>query len=156
MNKTLSLNRNLIKDGSSHFTLEGIIAAKPDEFAICNVRPRGGIQGRRSIEVDKDVVDAIRVRFGNMALVQAVRVMLGLPQKMAENAWQEEEDQLIRNYYPTIGGPPLAKVIDRSADCIRERASDLGVSRQWEYKRDRRAYNVVRRARAARARQSNG
>lgn len=133
---------------NSNFSLEDILESKPDQFPTVSKRPRGGIQGRRCIEVDQDVVDAMRARFGNMPLAQVVRVMLGLKPKTAQNAWQEEEDQLIREFYPDHGSRPLSKILDRAWYCIGVRASELGIKRKWLYKRDRRAYNVVRRERA--------
>jgi len=131
---TLSLDKPLVADGN--FTLLDVLASKPDEFAACDTEPKMKIpQARRSIEIDQDVTDAMRFRFGTMPLGRALRIMLGLKPKVAQNAWQEEEDALIREYYPLWGGPSLAKVMDRSVDCIRERASLLGVGRIWLYKR---------------------
>ena len=139
MKGLLSLNQNLIRDASSIFTLEDIIAAKPREFPGCSSEPRVKIpQARRSIEIDQDVVDALRKRFGTMPLGRAIRILIGLKPKIFQNAWQEEEDELIREYYPSTGGKGLAEVLGRSANCVRDRAFTLGVKRQWLYKRDRR------------------
>jgi len=125
----------MAKDGGT-FTLHDIVAAEPDEFAACSTEPKVKIpQARRSIEIDEDVVKALRAKFGTMPLGRAIRIMLGLRPKIAQNAWQEEEDYLIREHYPSKGGPPLAKVLGRSVDCIRDRASDLGVGRVWIYGR---------------------
>ena len=136
MVKILSLNRSLLREGGKNFTLENVIAAKPDEFATCSVNAKVKIQqARRSIEIDQDVVDALRRIFGNMPLGKAIRIMLGLKPKVAQNAWQEEEDALIRKHYPLVGGPPLAKVLGRSADCVRDRAHSLGVKRVWQFGR---------------------
>lgn len=136
MPKLLSLNRNMVRDGLGSFTLEDTIPAKVDEFATCSTEPRVKIkQARRSIEIDQDVVDSLRAKFGSMPLGRAIRIILGLKPKIAQNAWQEEEDYLIREYYPLNGGPPLAEVLGRSVDCIRDRASDLGVQRKWVYGR---------------------
>lgn len=138
MVKLLSLDRNMAREGGT-FTLKEIIPAEQDEFATCSTEPKVKIQqARRSIEIDQDVVDAMRAKFGTMPLGRAIRIMLGLKPKIAQNAWQEEEDFLIRENYPTMGGPPLAKVLGRSVDCIRDRAYTLGVRRVWQYKRDRR------------------
>jgi len=130
----LSLDKSLKADGG--FTLLNILAAEPEEFPTCSAEPKVKIpQARRSIEIDQDVTDAMRARFGTMPLGRALRIMLGLKPKIAQNAWQEEEDELIRAHYPSMGSPPLAKVMDRGVDCIRERASTLGVHRIWLYKR---------------------
>lgn len=135
VSRELSLDRPL-KAGEDNFTLLSILKAKEDEFATQSAEPKVKIhQARRSIEIDQDVVDAFRVKYGTMPLGRALRIMLGLKPKIAQNAWQEEEDYLIREHYPTMGGPPLAKVLDRSVDCIRERASDLGIKRVWVYGR---------------------
>ena len=139
MNKMLSLNRSLLRDGTDNFTLEDLIGAKPDEFAACSESAKSKIkQARRSIEIDQAVVDILRRTFGTMPLGRAIRIMLGLKPKIAQNAWQEEEDTLIREHFPSIGAPPLAKLLDRSDDCVRNRASTLGIKRVWLYKRDRR------------------
>ena len=145
--RALSLDRPLKAEGN--FNLLNILEPKLDEFAACDAEPKVKIpQARRSIEIDQDVVDAFRARYGNMPLGRALRIMLGLKPKIAQNGWQVEEDYLIREHYPMMGGSPLAKVLDRSVDCIRDRASDLGVKRVWLYKRDRRCYNAIRRERA--------
>jgi len=133
--RELSLDRPL-KAGEENFTLLSVLKAKEDEFEGQSTEPKLKIhQARRSIEIDQDVVNAFRAKYGTMPLGRALRIMLGLKPKIAQNAWQEEEDYLIREHYPTKGGPPLAKVLDRSVDCIRERASDLGVKRVWVYGR---------------------
>lgn len=151
--KTLSLDRSLLRDGSDSFTLKDVIASTPEEFPTCSTNVKVKIpQARRSIEINQDVTDALRARYGSMPLGRALRIMLGLKPKVAQNGYQEEEDNLIRKYYPNYGAPPISKVLDRSVACIRERAAKLGIRRVWLYKRDRRCYNAVRRERAARAR----
>ena len=149
MTKILSLNYSLLKGEPGNFTLEDIIASRPDEFASCSGDAKVKIkQARRSIEIDEDVVIALRMKFGTMPLGRALRIMLGLKPKIAQNAWQEEEDTLIRKYYSSNGAPPLAKVLGRSQDCIRDRAFTLGLKRVWLYKRDLRHKNPARRERA--------
>lgn len=135
--RELSLDRPLkAGEEGENFTLLSILKAKEDEFAGQSTEPKLKIhQARRSIEIDQDVTNAFRAKYGTMPLGRALRIMLGLKPKIAQNAWQEEEDYLIREHYPTMGGPPLAKVLDRGVDCIRERASDLGVGRVWVYGR---------------------
>ena len=138
MSKELSLDRPL-KAGETNFTLLNVLKAEEDEFAAQSLLPKMKIhQARRSIEIDQDVVNALRTKFGTMPLGRAIRIMLGLKPKIAQNAWQEEEDFLIRKHYPSRGGPPLAEVLGRSVACIRDRAFTLGVKRIWLYKRDRR------------------
>ena len=140
VDKVLSLNRPLLNDGTGNFTLENVVAASPDEFAACSTSAKVKIQqARRSIEIEQDVVDILRKQFGTMPLGRALRIVLGLKPKLAQNAWQEEEDALIRKHYPSTGASPLAQVLDRSTDCIRGRASTLRVRRTWLYKRDRRS-----------------
>ena len=139
MPKLVSLSKNLVHNGN--FTLEDVIATKPDEYAThdCSVEAKVKIhQARRSIEIDQEVVDALRKQFGIMPLGRAIRLLLGLKPKVFQDAWQEEEDRLIREHYPTTGSRGLTEFLGRSADCIRTRASILGVKRQWIYKRDRR------------------
>lgn len=132
--RELSLHKSL--KAGENFSLLDIIVAEKEEFPACDAEPKLKIpQARRSIEIDQDVTDAFRKRFGTMPLGRALRILLGLKPKIAQTAWQEEEDVLIRQYYPTWGSPPLAKVMDRGVDCIRERASELGVGRVWLYKR---------------------
>ncbi|KKL66793.1 hypothetical protein LCGC14_2141440 [marine sediment metagenome] len=139
---------------TENFSLLNVLKAEQDEFVGCSTEPKIKIkQARRSIEIDQDVVDAMRKQFGNMPLGVGIRIMLGLKPKVAQNAWQEEEDTLIREHYPTNGGVLLAKVLGRSADCIRDRASDLGVKRVWLYKRDQRHKNAARREKARQKRE---
>lgn len=73
-----------------------------------------------------------------MPLGRAIRVMLGLKPKVAQDAWQEEEDRLLRQYYSEHGSKALAEVLGRGSATIRDRASNLGIRRVWQYKRDRR------------------
>jgi len=135
--RELSLDASL-KDGEN-FTLLNFIAAKDDIYAKFDARPKLKIsQARRSIEIDQDVVDALRLRYGTMPLGRAIRVMLSLRPKIAQNAWQEEEDDLLKRYYPLYGSKHLAEVLDRKPHCIRDRASKLDIKREWLYKRDRR------------------
>lgn len=138
VSRELSLDRPL-KAGEENFTLLNVIKAPEDEFAAQSTEPKVKIkQAQRSIEIDQDVVNAFRKQFGTMPLGRALRIMLGLKPKISQNGWQEEEDALIKEHYPEMGAPPLAKVLDRSVDSIRNRASTLGIKRRWLYKRDRR------------------
>ncbi len=135
--KELSLDRLLRVD--KDITLLDIVPVLEDAYPTCSTLPRLKIsQARRSIEIDQDVVDAIRKRFGVMPLGRAIRIMLGLEPKIAQNAWQEEEDELIRKYYPQYGSKPLIEALGRGTNSIRERAMVIGVKRVWLYKRDRR------------------
>lgn len=135
LSRELSLDKPL-KAGEDSFTLLNVIKAKEDEFAAQSTEPKVKIkQARRSIEIDQDVVDVMRKRFGTMPLGRVIRIMLGLKPKIAQNGWQEEEDALIKEHYPSMGGPPLAKVLGRSVACIRDRAATLGIKRIWVYGR---------------------
>ena len=137
-----------IKPGEN-FNLLNILETELEEFPTCSEDAKVKIpQARRSIEIDQDVVNAMRAKYGNMPLGKALRIMLGLKPKIAQNAWQEEEDYLIKEHYPTKGSPPLAEVLGRSVDCIRDRASFLGIKRVWLYKRDLRHKNPARREKA--------
>ena len=137
-----------------NFSLLDVLQAELDEFVTCDSEPKVKIpQARRSIEIDQDVTDAFRARYGNMPLGRALRLMMGLKPKVSQNAWQSEEDAMIRIHYPTCGGPPLAKVFGRSVDCVRGRAAKLSVKRVWLYKRDQRHKNPARRERARLKRQ---
>ena len=135
--KKLILDQPL-KAGTS-FTLLNVVPSPESDFPTCSTVPRVKItQARRSIEIDRDVVDKLRQQFGTMPLGRALRIMVGLKPKVAQNAWQEEEDELLRKYYPNYGSKYLAEVLDRKPHCIRDRASKLEIRRVWKYKRDRR------------------
>lgn len=135
--KELSLDKPL-KEGE-HFTLLDVVPAPEDAYPTCSAEPRVKLpQARRSIEIDQDVVDALRERYGTMPLGRAIRIMLGLRPKATQSAWQEEEDELLRKYYPLYGSKHLVGVLDRSQQCIRDRTVKLGLKREWLYKRDRR------------------
>jgi len=137
MTKLVSLDAPL--KGGTNFSLLNIIPAPEDKYAKYSSTPKSKIQqARRSIEIDQDVVDALRHQFGNMPLGRAIRIMLGLNLKTAQNAWQEEEDALLKEYYPKYGSKALSETLDRKPHCVRDRASKLGIKRVWEYKRDRR------------------
>ncbi len=138
-NRALSLDRPL-KTGEDNFNLLDIIPSPEDEFSGISTEPKMKIkQARRSIEIDQDAVDVLRKQFGTMPLGRAIRIILGLKPKIAQNAWQEEEDALIREYYPIGGANPLAEYFGRKPHCVWDRASKLGVKRKWSYKRDRRS-----------------
>ena len=127
-----------LKEGTN-FSLLNIIPAPEEAYPTCSNFPRTKIQqARRSIEIEQDVTDALRQRYGNMPLGRAIRIMLGLKPKIAQNAWQEEEDKLLQKYYPQHGSTQLSEVLDRRPHSIRNRASKLGIKRVWIYKRDRR------------------
>ena len=138
MGRELSLDKSM--KAGENFTLLDMLASKQEEFPSCSTSVKVKIrQARRSIEIDNDVVEALRSRYGLMPLGRAIRTLLGLRPKVSQTAWQEEEDALIRDHFPLRGAPPIAEVLGRSADCVRERASKLGIKRKWLYKRDRRA-----------------
>ncbi len=151
-NREISIHKPL-KAGKD-FTLLDILVSKQDEFVGEDSEPKVKIpQARRSIEIDQDVTDAFRARYGNMPLGRAIRVMLGLKPKIAQNAWQAEEDAMIRIHYPTKGGRPLATIFGRSLPCVGQRAAKLGIRRTWLYKRDMRHKNPARREKARLKRQ---
>ena len=117
-------------------TLKDLLSAPEEDFVFCSALPKVKIpQARRSIEINQDVTEAFRKRFGNMPLGRALRVLLGLKPKIAQNAWQEEEDELLKKYYPKYGSKYLAEALDRKWYCIGIRASKLGIKRVWTYKR---------------------
>jgi len=133
------LDTNLVSDPSANFTLLNVIPAKQSEYDTfstkANVKRK---QARRSVEIDQDVTDAIRKQFGNIPIARAIRLLVGLKPKVAQDAWQGEEDAVIREHYPSMGGAPLANLFGRSRPCVCNRARKLGVKRVFLYKRDRR------------------
>jgi len=127
-----------LKNGKD-LALIDVLEVKQDTFPLCDTKAKVKIrQARRSIEIDQVVVNRLRQMFGNMPLSRAIRILIGLKPKVAQNAWQEEEDEFLRKYYPEHGSKHLAGVLDRKPHCIRDRASKLKIRRLWKYKRDRR------------------
>ncbi|KKL65811.1 hypothetical protein LCGC14_2151200, partial [marine sediment metagenome] len=75
-----------LKEGIT-LTLKDLLPAPKEDFVFSSTQPKVKIpQARRSIEIDQDVTDAFRKLYGSMPLGRALRIMLGLRPKVAQNA----------------------------------------------------------------------
>ena len=111
---------------TENFTLEDIIASPeipPDDAEF----KRNGKPAGRQINLDAETTAKLRERFGNLPLGRAIRSLVGLSPVQKQDAWQEWEDDIIKERYSWGGSVAVKLEVERSFDAIRERARFLGV-----------------------------
>lgn len=136
-----SLSEPIGKDKEEDLTLESLL---PDKYV--DEAPEGidapanflGIHrnGGNSLRLDSETVQALRQKYPDLILSDAVRALLGLsPLPDKRHAWQKWEDNIIRDRYP-CGGVFACKVdlTDRTKQAIRGRAEKLRVLRTGEFR----------------------
>lgn len=128
-----SLSEPIGKDKEDDLTLETIL---PDTYV--DEQPKGAdaptkFQGHRPyknvVGIDLDTAKILRTRYPNHPLIDAIRLAVGLQPLNRSRAWQEWEDNIIKEYYPNGGSWACrADLSHRSRQIINQRARSLGIN----------------------------
>lgn len=92
---------------------------------------RNGKPSKHCVVLDSETTLKLKERFGNIPLGRCIRSLLKLPPLEKVEAWQEWEDNIIRECYPWGGSLSVkSQDINRTYAAIREQARKLGIRRE--------------------------